>query len=240
MALSEEAILQQINVLTKKTAENAEMIYKAIPALNKGLNPEYFTGNDTKIVNAINKIAAEVDMLNHAVVDMMDRVNSILLDIGGTENKEKWEETKELMGEDTIIEGIKAILEGKLQEEILQLDRADVDKLLSVGVNKETGALEVKPTSIDSLVVEVGSYDVAYANRDFKAINSVGEAIDFILDDMQQPLEWDELVNVPKMADDLVIEEDSLVLKSVEDDELANIPITTDEDINNIIGSLDL
>ena len=240
MAVSGEAMIQQINVLTNKTSDNAEMIYKSIPALNKGLNPEYFKGNDTKIVNAINKIAAEVSMLNTAVVNMIDRVNDILLDVGGTENKETWEKTQQLMGEDTIIEGIKAILEGKLQEQILQLDKADVDKLLSIAINEQTGALEVKPTSIESLTVEVGSYDVAYTNRDFKQLSSVGEAVDFILDDMQQPVDWEELANVPKVADDLVIEEDSLVLKSIEDDDLANIPITNDSDIDSIIGSLDL
>lgn len=239
MALSEEAILQQINVLTTKTAENAEMIYKSIPALNKGLNPAYFTGNDTKIVNAINKIAAEVNALNTAVVDMIDKVNKILLDTAGTANKEIWEETQKLMGEDTIIEGIKSILEGNLQQEILGLHKADDGKLLSVVLN-EQGKPEVKPMSIDSLTVEVGSYDVAYIHRDYKGINSVGEAIDVILEDMQQPLQWDDLVNVPKMADDLCIEEGALVLKSTDDSELANVPITCDSDIDNIINSLDL
>lgn len=240
MALNGDAIVQQINVLTTKTSENAEMIYKAIPALNKGLNPEYFSGNDTKIVNAINKLAVEVDMLNDALISMITRVNSILSDTGTAENKEDWEETKELMGTDNLIDGIKSILEGKQQEKILQLDKADVGKLLSIEKNKNTGALEVKPTSIESLTVEVGSYDVSYANRDFKELSSVGEAIDVILDDMLQPKEWSDLVNVPKLADDLVIEEDSLVLKSTEDEDLANVPITTDDDINGIIGSLDL
>lgn len=240
MALNGDAIVQQINVLATKTSENAEMIYKAIPALNKGLNPEYFSGNDTKIVNAINKLAVEVDMLNDALVSMITRVNSILSDTGTAENKEDWEETKELMGVDNLIDGIKSILEGKQQEKIFQLDKADVGKLLSIEKNKNTGALEVKPTSIESLTVEVGSYDVAYANRDFKELSSVGEAIDVILDDMIQPKEWSDLVNVPKLADDLVIEEDSLVLKSTEDEDLANVPITTDDDINGIIGSLDL
>ena len=46
MALSEEQIKQQIDVLTTKTSENPEMVYKAIAALNKGLNPEYFSGNN--------------------------------------------------------------------------------------------------------------------------------------------------------------------------------------------------
>lgn len=239
MALSEEAILQQINVLTTKTAENAEMIYKSIPALNKGLNPEYFSGNETKIVNAINKLAADVNVLNEAVVNMINKVNGVLMDTMSLENKEIWEDTKELMGEDTIIEGIKAILEGKRQDKILQLDIADDGKLLAVVVNEE-GVPEVKPASLDALDIDVSSYDVSYANRDFKQLNSVGEAIDVILEDMQQPLQWDELVNRPKIADELVIEEDELVLKSLEDEDLSCIPITNDEDIDNIIGSLDL
>lgn len=239
MALSEEAILQQINVLTTKTAENTEMIFKSIPALNKGLNPEYFKGNDTKIVNAINKLATEVDVLNEAVVNMIAKVNSVLMDINSTTNKEEWEETQNLMGEETIIEGIKAILEGKLQDKILQLDPADKDKILSVVLNTE-GVPEVKPVSIDSLTVEVGAYDVAYVNRDFKQLNSVGEAIDVILDDMQQTKDWNQLVNIPKIADELLIEENELVLKSLENDNLSSIPITDDSDIDNIIGSLDL
>ena len=239
MALSEEAILQQINVLTTKTAENAEMIYKSIPALNKGLNPEYFSGNETKIVNAINKLAAEVDVLNEAVVNMINKVNGVLMDTMSTENKEYWEDTKELLGEDTIIEGIRAILEGRKQDKILKLDIADDGKLLAIVVNEE-GVPEVRPASTDSLDINVGPYDVAYANRDFKEISSVGEAIDVILEDMQQPLQWDELVNRPKIADELVIEENELVLKSLEDEDLSCIPITNDEDIDSIIGSLDL
>lgn len=239
MALSEETILQQINVLATKTAENAEMIYKSIPALNKGLNPEYFTGNDTKIVNAINKLAAEVDILNEAVVNMINKVNGVLMDTMSLENKEIWEDTQKLMGEDTIIEGIKAILEGKRNGEILKLDIADDGKLLAVYVNEE-GQPEIRPASLDSLDINVGAYDVAYANRDFKELSSVGEAIDIILEDMRKPLEWDDLVNIPKLADDLVIEEDSLVLRSVEDDDLANIPLTNDADIDSIINSLDI
>lgn len=240
MALSEDAIKQQIDVLTTKTSENPEMIFKTVAALNKGLNPEYFSGNNSKIVNAINKLAAEVKMLNKAVIDMVDRTNDILLDVQGEETKDIWEVTKQLMGEDTIIEGIKAILEGRKVEQILDLQPADEGKLLSVEVNDKTGALEVKPVSIDSLTVEVGAYDVAYMNRDFTKLNSVGEAIDMIIEDMQQPLQWDELVNRPKLADELVIEDDALVLKSVEDEELSNVPIANDEDIEDIIESLDL
>ena len=174
MALSEEQIKQQIDVLTAKTSENPEMVYKVTAALNKGLNPAYFSGNNSKIVNAINKLDAELNMLNKAVRDMIDNTNDILLDVKGEETKDIWEATKQLMGEDTIIECIKAILEGRKVEEILNLHPADEGKLLSVEKNDKTGALEVKPVSIDSLTVEVGAYDVAYLNRDFEKINSVG------------------------------------------------------------------
>jgi hypothetical protein len=169
---------------------------------------------------------------------MIGRVNSILLDVGGTENKETWEETQELMGTDNIIEGIKAILEGKQQEKILDLHLADVGKILSV-IENENGDLEVKATSIDSLSVEVGSYDVAYINRDYKGINSVGEAIDHLLDHIQQPIPWEQLSNVPDLANNLVLENENLTLKS-NDVELANIPITNDVDIENMINSLDI
>lgn len=239
MALSEETILQQINVLTTKTSENAEMIYKAIPAINKGLNPDFFSGNETKIVNAINKLAVDVDALNTAVINMIEKVNSILLNTVSEDNKQIWEETQELMGEPTIIEGIKAMLEGNLQDKLLNLHIADEGKLLQVEIN-ENGVPEVKATSIDSLTVEVGSYDVSYVNRDYKGINSVGEAIDIILEDMQQPLQWDELVDVPNLANDLVVEDNELVLKSVQDADLAAVPIVNDDDINSIINSLDL
>ena len=223
MALSEEAIIQQINVLTTKTSENADMTFKPIPAINKGLDPDYFTGNDTKIVNAINKIAAEVNMLNNAVIDMIDKVNGIILDTHGTENNEIWEKTKELMGEETLIEGIKAILEGKKQQEILQLHPADNEKILSVKVNQD-GVPEVKPVSIESLTVEVGAYDVAYLNRDMKGVTSIGEAVDMICENN---------------ATNIGIDGEKLILTNTKNEELASVPITNDSDIDNMIASLD-
>ena len=223
MALSEETILQQINVLTTKTSENAEMIYKAIPAINKGLNPDYFSGNETKIVNAINKLAVDVDSLNTAVINMIEKVNSILLNTISEDNKQIWEETQELMGETTIIEGIKAILEGKKQQEILQLHPADNEKILSVKVNQD-GVPEVKPVSIESLTVEVGAYDVAYLNRDMKGVTSIGEAVDMICENN---------------ATNIGIDDEKLILTNTKNEELASVPIINDSDIDNMIASLD-
>ena len=223
MALSEETILQQINVLTTKTSENAEMIYKAIPAINKGLNPEFFSGNETKIVNAINKLAVDVDALNTAVINMIEKVNNILLNTISEDNKQIWEETQELMGETTIIEGIKAILEGKKQQEILQLHPADNEKILSVKVNQD-GVPEVKPVSIESLTVEVGAYDVAYLNRDMKGVTSIGEAVDMICENN---------------ATNIGIDDEKLILTNTKNEELASVPIINNSDIDNMIASLD-
>lgn len=239
MALSEDVIKQQIDILATKTSDNPEMIYKTIAALNKGLDPNYFSGHDSKIVNAINKLASEVKMLNQAVVDLANKHNEVIMDIHSEENEEIWEMTQKLMGENNLIEGIKSILEGRQIENILDLHPADEGKILTVDINQD-GQIEIKPLHPDAITVEVGSYDVSYASRDFTKLNSVGEAIDFILEDMQQPLQWDELVNKPKLADDLLIENEELVLKSVDDDKLAVVPITNDEDINNIINSLDI
>ena len=183
MALSEEAILQQINVLTAKTSENPDMVYKTIAALNKALDPSYFSGHNSTIVNAINKLAGEVNLLNNAIVNLINKNNEVLSDIYTAENKENWADAKELMGVDNIIDGIRAILEGKKQDLILDLDIADNGKLLSVTIN-EVGQPEVKAVSIESLHVEVGAYDVAYLNRDFKELSSVGEALDKILEEL--------------------------------------------------------
>ena len=238
MALSEEAILQQINVLTSKTSENPEMVYKTIAALNKALNPEHFSGHNSTIVNAINKLASEVNLLNTAIVNLINKNNEVLSDIYTAENKENWADAKELMGVDNIIDGIRAILEGKKQDLILDLDIADNGKLLSVTIN-EVGQPEVKAVSIESLHVEVGAYDVAYLNRDFKELSSVGEALDKILEESRHPIDWDRIVGKPEVGNQLMIEDDSLVLKDEEQDELSSVPIVNDQDISDIVASLD-
>jgi hypothetical protein len=224
MALSEEVILQQINVLTTKTSENPEMGYKSIPALNKGLDPDLFSGNDTKIVNAINKIAKETAALNNAVIGMIDKVNAVLSDTSSETNKEVWNITKDLMEANNIIEGIKNILEGKLQDKVLNLQPADNGKILSVTMNKN-GSPEVKPISMEALTVEVGGYDVAYLNRDLQGVTSVGEAIDVICENR---------------IDGIIMDEDSMAIVTPENKELASVPIMSDDDVSNIITELDL
>ena len=122
---NKEGKIRTYTILATRTDDNKEMKFNKMPGINKGLNPDFFTGNNTKIVNAINKLASEVNALETAVVDMINKTNSVLMDVNSIENQEVWEETKRLMGEDTIIEGIRALLDGKMQDKILNIDEED-------------------------------------------------------------------------------------------------------------------
>lgn len=225
MALSEEEIRHQIDVLTKKTSENPDMVYKAMSALNKGLNPKYFTGNDTKIVNAINKLAVDVDMINDAIIDLINKTNKVLSDVHSPENKEDWEETKELMGTDNIIDGIKLILEGKKQDKILNLQADDIGKILSVSINDITNKPEVKPINLNEIIdVKSDAYDITYNNANLQGVTNVGEAIDAICENT---------------ATNISMDTDKISLKSRDDDELASLPLMNDNDVTNLISSLD-
>ena len=56
----------QYDVLTYKldTATNNKLVYKSMVAINKGLNPSYFSGNNTKLVNILNLLYKEIDSIN--------------------------------------------------------------------------------------------------------------------------------------------------------------------------------
>jgi hypothetical protein len=224
MAMTEEELLLQMNILASKTSDNPNMTYKSVPALNTGLDPTYFSGNDTKVVNAINKIAKETAALNLAVVAAIKRINEIISDTGSETNREVWEKVQELMEADNILEGMQNLLEGKLQDKVLNLHPADEGKVLSVTTNKN-GELEVKPVSVDSLTVEVGAYDVAYLNRDLNGVTNIGEAIDVICENR---------------IDNITMSNDFMSIMSPDNKELASVPMMNDNDIMNIISSLDI
>lgn len=145
MALTTEELLMQVNILASKTdpATNPDMIYVINDNLNKGLNPNYFVGSDTKIVNAINKLADEDIKVSNMVNDISDKVNSILLDVDAYSNSITWRKVQELMGQPTIIEGLEDLFEGKKQEELLKLSADDIGKVLSVAQD-ENGNLYTK------------------------------------------------------------------------------------------------
>ena len=185
MALTEEQILQQINVLTKKTSENPDMVYKTTAALNKALDPEIFSGNNTTIVNAINKLGKELVAVKTLVNDVVNKINSVLLDVNGEANKELWEDTQKLMGNETIIEGIKHLLEGNLQHQLLGLDIKDEGKVVTIAKD-EDGNPVLK--AVDAIIgggtaVNPNVYNLLYTNKLNPEINSVGEALDILMEE---------------------------------------------------------
>lgn len=197
MALTEEELKQQANVLATKTEDNPNMPYKANATLNKGLNPDYYSGQYTKIVNALNKLAEDTDKVKNASTDVIEKINYILLDTSSEDNNNLFNNVKELMGAPTIIEGIHNMLQGNTQEQLLNLKSDDIGKFLTVDQN-DNGQLITK--TID-LIIDKNASDIAYSNEELSEINNVNEALNFIVDDIKKPIQWDEIENIPMMKD---------------------------------------
>ena len=197
MALTEEELKQQANVLATKTEDNPNMPYKANATLNKGLNPDYYSGQYTKIVNALNKLAEDTDKVKNASTDVIEKINYILLDTSSEDNNNLFNNVKELMGAPTIIEGIHNMLQGNTQEQLLNLKSDDIGKFLTVDQN-DNGQLITK--TID-LIIDKNASDIAYSNEELSEINNVNEALNFIVDDIKKPIQWDEIKNIPMMED---------------------------------------
>ena len=62
---TQTAFINQIayEVLTRRmdTTNNPLMVYKTVAGINKGLNPNYYTGNSAKIVNILNSLQKGID-----------------------------------------------------------------------------------------------------------------------------------------------------------------------------------
>lgn len=240
MALTEDEILQQINVLTKKTSDNPEMIYKASATLNKALNPELFSGQNSKIVNAINKLAKDFVTLEAYVNNTTRKVNDIILDVHTDINTVIWEETQELMGAETIIEGINKLLKGGHQHHLLGLTADDLDKVLTVAQDDE-GKLITKAIPLGELGYTADT--VKYENEALPEVHTVEDAINFILTNgvgsnpESSVIDWDSITNKPQISDSLALSEGKLEMKSG-DNIMSSIDVTIDSDIDDIVSGL--
>ena len=168
MAMTDEELMLQMNILVSKISDNPNMPYKASTTLNKGLNPEFFSGNYTKVVNALNKLAAEAKEVNANAAKVANKVNEILLDTSNTENQAIWEQLKVSMGQPTIIQGLLDLYEGKSANKLLGLEDLNVEdaagKVLSIDKD-EDGNLIFKAVSHVAEVPEVKATDIAYVNN---------------------------------------------------------------------------
>lgn len=246
MALTDEELLLQMNILASKTSDNANMVYKSNAALNKALNPEFFSGNNSKIVNAINLLAADADKVKIAATDVANKVNDVLLDTDTTDNKPIWEHVQSLMGKSTIIEGLENILTGNKQKEILGLNENDIGKYLTVAQD-DKGQLMVK--AIDT-IIGGGSIptavEIPYDNEKNPEIINVKDALDYLFTNcsnngnliIPENIFWEDIKNKPAMVNELAISEDKLCLMS-EDGTVSSVDLTIDTDIDHIINGLD-
>ena len=197
MALSEDVLKLQLDILASKTSDNPDMVFKKNATLNKGLNPDYFSGQYTKIVNALNQLADSSNKANTAVTSFMDKMNNILLDTSNEDNSRVFESLQDLMGAPTIIEGLVNVLEGKTQEQILDLKQEDVGKFLTVG---QTDDNKLVLSAIDLIL---NAENIEYSNESLPEVHNVKEALDYVVEEVQSPLEWEDV-------DHLIMEDSEL------------------------------
>lgn len=250
MALTTEELLLQMNILATKTDEatNPNMPYKTNATLNKGLNPEFFTGNYTKIVNALNQLATKSKNNEITATLVANKVNSILLDTDVADNAAIWANVQNLMGQPTIIQGLQDILEGKKVDKVLGVTADDIGKVLSVDQNDE-GDLIIKAVEMvagGGDVAELFATDVKYDNPNRPEFSNVGSVLDYLLanqgvNDGEGNIVvnaiWEDIVNKPAVGTALKLEEDMLCLE-LDDGNMSTVELMTDNDIDALINEL--
>lgn len=252
MALTEEQLKLQMEILASKTdsTTNPNMVYKTNATLNKGLNPDYFTGNSTKIVNAINDLAAKANQSITNAQLVADKVNNMLLDIDLTDNAVVWQETKDLMEKNTIIEGIKHILEGKQTDKILGLNASDKGKVLSVDVD-ENGDAVLK--AVESIASSVSAVNIPYTHANVPTVKNVKTALDYVINQVLNgntgggelgggfivgDITWDMISEKPIIGSKLSIVSNRLALLDEEGTILSSVNMMTDKEVEDLIDSM--
>lgn len=249
MAMTDEELLLQMNILASKTDEstNPNMVYKTNKTLNKGLNPDYFSGNSTKIVNALNELFEKDNSVSELAVNVGRVLNNIITDVTSTEGAAKWAELQEKMGQPTIMDGLIDIYSGAKGAQILGVTSDDVDKVLSVSTN-DSGELVIK--AIEQIanggsVGEVAAEAVAYSNEDVSSVTNVQEALDYVIEVVRNSessgggvVNWEDVMGKPEViVDSMALSEDYLELKDG-DTVVSSIPLMTEEDVEDLIEQL--
>jgi hypothetical protein len=173
------------------------MVFKKNATLNKGLNPDYFSGQYTKIVNALNQLADSSNKANIAVTSFMDKMNDILLDTSNEDNSRVFEQLQLLMEAPTIIEGMQNMLQGNTQEQLLNLKQEDIGKFLTVGETEDNKLV------LNAIDLVLNAENIEYVNESLPEVHSVKEALDHTVEEIQSPLEWEDV-------DHLVMEDSEL------------------------------
>jgi hypothetical protein len=256
VAMTDEELLLQAKILSDKTdsTTNPNMQFKANKTLNKGLNPEYYSGNNTKIVNILNALFESDQQVTSAANKVAQKVNEVLGDTETTLGAVDFEKLQGLMEQPTIIKSLIDLYEGKQIDKILNLDLADKGKVLSIDQNKD-GDLVLK--AIDMIAqgaTDVSVETIEYTNSKVSSIDNVKEALDYVIEKIANgdfgdnewgggtiigEITWDMIDDRPEfIADGLELTNDQLILKDGES-VLSTVPLIDNTDIDDIINQLD-
>ena len=252
--MTDEELILQMNILTSKTESNSNMPYKSNATLNKGLNPEHFTGNSTKIVNAINDLAANIGNVVTVSQNVANKVNEILLDTSTTDNAAIWENVKDLMGKNTIIEGIETILEGQQVDKVLGLDPANKGKVLSIDVDDQGKAILKAIEMAASESQDLTALNVSYTNSNVPTVKNVKTALDNIFTQLANgntgdsggseggvivgDITWDMIVDRPQVPSKLQLVSNRLALVDEDGIILSSVSMMTDAEVDSLIEEI--
>ena len=106
----------QYDVLTFKldSTTNPKLVYKTTPNVNKGLNPKFFSGNGTKLVNILNTFAKDMKNTSDIVNKVYNTYNPVILDTATAEGKALLEKMRLATGKDTLVESVTALANGEI------------------------------------------------------------------------------------------------------------------------------
>lgn len=244
MALTDEQVLQQLNVLTEKTSDNASMKYTKSTRTNKGLNPEKFSSYNSKIVNAINLLYNDSLKIQADAAASTQMINDVMGSTLVTENQEVWNSVIEILTNikpayKNMIYASKAILTGEAISQILQVSKEDKGKLLSIDLDEENNVIikTVPAGGSGGSITSLDASAVTYSNTNITSLTNVKEAIDYMLTNNVSEINWENIKNKPDLADGLGLTDTALVLKSGEKD-MSTIELMNETDVTEIVNTL--
>lgn len=138
----------QYDVLTYKldVATNDKLVYRASRISNKGLKPTYFSGNDTKLVNILNKFYEDIDYVRSTVIGVYSKLNPIVLDIDKPSNVAILEAMRKATGKDTLVESVLALAKGEIGG-LAVLNPTDAEDGFVVTFDKQQNKFVLKPAA---------------------------------------------------------------------------------------------
>lgn len=136
----------QYDVLTYKlnVATNDKLVYKSNAVLNKGLNPDYFSGNNTKLVNILNSLYKDTNYLKNTVTGVYAKFNPIILNTDNPDNVAILEAMRKATGKDTLIESVLALAKGEVGG-LAVLNPTDTEDGFVITFDKQQNKFVLKP-----------------------------------------------------------------------------------------------